>query len=408
MRTIVPLLVFSLGSTAHAFCGTYVGSAGSDLFNTHSQLLYVLDGGHTTLTLANDLVGDVTELGLVIPVPSTLEEGDVGLADPAVFAVADAYSSPRLVEYTCDDIVYPMANGGGGAAACTAGEDLPPTHADGVTVEAAFSRGEYDLAILSATGGDGLQSWLDRHGFETRGEQAALLDDLVQDGLHFLVAKVSLDRAPRDGEALSPLRLRYPGAMQVIPIRLGATSSKGSQDMVLYAVGRADDGGFGVANYPEAIPENECLWRDDGDFGGFYARSFGDAVEAAGGTAWVREYQWGGGKCDPCTGEPPARDDLQAMGYSGPVEDVIFTRIHLRMRVEDVDQDLLVTRSPSVTHQQRYIRYLRGLDAHFPVCGEGWTDDPPHCEDRPVLAATPSPWSLGLLLIPLLGLRRRR
>ena len=42
---LVCALLVSLPSTAEAFCGTYVGSAGSDIYNEVSEVAMVRSGG---------------------------------------------------------------------------------------------------------------------------------------------------------------------------------------------------------------------------------------------------------------------------------------------------------------------------------------------------------------------------
>jgi hypothetical protein len=411
---LLALLALALPQTSAAFCGTYVGSAGAELFNANSQVIYVTEGRRTTLTMSNDYQGSLEEFGLVLPVPSDLRERDVQVVEPDMFALADAYTSPRLVEYTCDTLWPAMAMRGGDAMSCAAGSEAPPQSAEFVTVEAAFERGEYDMAVISATGAEGLAAWLSQHRFETRGMQEELLQELIDEGANFLVARVALDRAPGGGATLSPLRLTYRDADPVIPIRLGATSSPGEQDLVVYALGRKDEGGFGIANYPQAQVESQCMYQGRvGDFGDFYAGKYEEAVDGVGGTGWVSEYTWSQGKCDPCTVPPLEAEDLEALGYRGRVDEVAFTRLHIRLRAEDVDQDLQLTRTPLANHQQRFIRYKRRLEEAFPVCGDGWAEDPGSCWDeraRPAAAAGLGSFGLfATLPVPLaLWCRRRR
>ena len=95
----VLLAVFS--QPAHAFCGTYVGSAGADLYSHTSQVAIARQGNQTTLTLANDYEGSLDEFAVVIPVPSVLTAENVKVVDQEVLQRIEMYSSPRLVEYSC-------------------------------------------------------------------------------------------------------------------------------------------------------------------------------------------------------------------------------------------------------------------------------------------------------------------
>ena len=58
-------------SVAWGFCDTYVGGAGSSLYNGASQIAVVRQGTQTTLTMANDVFGsgDLGEFALVVTRP---------------------------------------------------------------------------------------------------------------------------------------------------------------------------------------------------------------------------------------------------------------------------------------------------------------------------------------------------
>ena len=88
---------------AHAFCGFYVASGEAKLFNHRSQVALVRDGDRTVLTLASDYAGDPKEFALVVPVPTVLKRGQIHVGDSSLVAKLDAYSAPRLVEYSDPD-----------------------------------------------------------------------------------------------------------------------------------------------------------------------------------------------------------------------------------------------------------------------------------------------------------------
>ena len=153
------MLLSGLNAPAEAFCGHYVGGAGAELYNNASQVGIVRQGTRTTLTLVNDFEGDVSSFALLIPVPSVLGADDVRVVEPDVLQKAELYSAPRLVTYSCDDWrggdTGDRADSGGVPEAGTDGT------ATGVTVEAEFSAGEYQIVILNASDSGGLLTWLD-------------------------------------------------------------------------------------------------------------------------------------------------------------------------------------------------------------------------------------------------------
>src|SRR5215210_840358 len=162
-RLILPLLVLTAlaalamaTGTALAFCGFYVAKADTRLFNHASKVVLVRDEDRTVLTMANDFKGDPKEFAVVIPVPTVLKREQIHVAETALLDHLDAYSAPRLVEYYDENpcMLYeamrmPSAQSmPGGVVGGTAG--AARDRSLGVTIEATYTVGEYDILILSA------------------------------------------------------------------------------------------------------------------------------------------------------------------------------------------------------------------------------------------------------------------
>src|SRR6185436_14255861 len=171
----VPAAALS-GQRILAFCGFHVGKADTKLFNQASQVALVRDGDHTVLTMANDFQGDPKEFALVVPVPTFIERKQIEVVDKILLDHLDAYSAPRLVEYFDEDpcrmydekmMRVPMA------APPPAAAGAKRDH--GVTVEATYTVGEYDILILSAKESGGLQTWLVENGYKIPGGASAIL-----------------------------------------------------------------------------------------------------------------------------------------------------------------------------------------------------------------------------------------
>lgn len=421
MRTALMTLTLLAPLAAEAFCGTYVGPAGAEIYNNVSQVVLVREGDRTTLTFANDFEGTLDRFALVVPVPPDLRPKDVRVVSAEVVERMDAYTTPRLVEYTCDDLMIALADAGSASMSCGGGPATPES-ADGVRVEARFQEGEYDLVLLSAEESTGLLDWLDANGYAVDGVKQALFEEIIRAGGRFLAAKVALDRVPEGQAFLSPLQLSYESTGVMLPIRLGTTASSGAQDLIVYAITDQADGTLKIDNYPRVDLDDECMWRGDGEtFGSFYADRFDAAVAEAGGAAWVREYLWFGGKCDPCTADPLEKRDLRAVGYEGSLDDVAVTRLHMRYDADVIDQDVLFVRDGELWPQQvRFIRYDHALEDTFPICDVGWLPEPGSCwdEDEGVEGThhtRPTRWSstgggglLASLLLLAAGIGRRR
>lgn len=401
-------------SLAHGFCGTYVGGPDDELLSGASQVILARSGDITTLTLANDYAGDVDDFGLLVPVPSGMSDADVQVADPDLFPALEAYSSPRLVSYACEDL-FQASRSSGAFWGCTEYEVSAAKSSDqgaaadgSVEVEARFVEGEYEMVLLSADDGSALNAWLEAQGFVAAPGGDALLQDYIDGGSWFLAARVLLAEVPDDDVQLSPIQLTYASKAVSIPVRLGTLNSPGEQDLILYTL--STEGNAGISNYPEVEVETDCMLPE-----GQTIDSYLDMLDAAldgqaGG--WVKEYGWVSQKCDPCVTDPLDTGLVYqtGLGQSDWYETPFFTRIRMRFSPEDVTEDLNVYFSgDTTTHQQRYITHKTELEAYFPVCGEGWLDDPGSCPEDTAEGCTSSHSRWGMFLLPfaLFFVRRR-
>jgi hypothetical protein len=406
-------------SAAHAFCGTYVGGANSDIYNRASTVAIVRQNGHTTLSMANDVEGDFTDFALVVPVPEVPGEDDIHVLAPELFDDLDRYSQPRLVRYECEDFEPQEAD------ADTDSDSDSDTDVDtgGVEVEAEYTVGEYDVVILSAQQSGALVDWLNDNGYSVPESSADLLGEYLDSGSYFFAAKVDADAGIKPGDMLSPLQVKYQSQVFGLPIRLGTLNSRGVQDLIIYALNPYNDGVVGISNYPEVAVEDECLFTgEDETFEEFAARQFNEAYQSVDGGMWALEYSWAANGCDPCTGTPPTDVDLVSLGYDPSARTqwgVQFTRLHMRYTPEEADQDLSLYLSNQPSNDQlRYIEYAPELEDKWPLCDVGWASDPGTCDDgasdtasggngkRGCSSVPAAPGALALLLAA--ACRRRR
>jgi hypothetical protein len=185
----------------------------------------------------------------------------------------------------------------------------------GVTVEAQFSVGEYQIVILSAKESTGLDTWLRREKYNIPKGAEPLLRPYVESGMKFFVAKVDPKKVKFvDGRAdLSPIRFHYDSEQFVLPIRLGLANSNGTQDLIVSIL--APNQRYETANYKNVtIPTNLDV-KDSvrGRFGAFYAALFDRTLERNPG-AVVTEYAWQATTCDPCPGPTLTPADFMTLG----------------------------------------------------------------------------------------------
>ena len=425
-------------SAAHAFCGTYAGSPGDELINETSRVVLAVDPAleQTTLTLDMDVAGATRDFGMVIPVSSGLDPSSVRTVDRALIDSLMEWSSPRAAEYSCDDIEV-RQHGAGCSTGCVlenfapvtyestvkASEGLVPlaegeTQASTVVVEASFALAEYDIQILSSESGEDLDIWLEAEGFVMPDGADALFDDYLRDDAWFVAVRVRVDAPIEDGAWLTPLQFRSDGIDQwSVPIRVGTLSSKGQQEVLVALL--TTSGIPGLSTFPEATIDRDCLMPTGEELGDFYAQAVEEAFDAVGGSGWILEHSWLlNNKCDPCVPQPESgalnTNRLSELGLevgSFAMWGARASRIRVRYNTADVRTDLAFYDSGQVDSvQSRFIVGPQELEYLFPVCGEGFVDEPLECPDV-VETRRSSAVPFAVLLFPLTllgaGLRRR-
>jgi hypothetical protein len=389
-----------LAGSAHAFCGHYVGGVSDELYSRASEIAIVHQDGRTTMTFKNEYEGNAAAFGLLVPVPVVLSEENVAVVDGALIDRLRLYTEPRQVEYFCDDYTWWSSSSSGGGSGYSVDYSYPGTST--VEVLDQFLVGNYEIVILSAEQSTGLLAWLDENGYATSPDSRTLLQDYIDRGSYFMAAKVALD-APTAG-FLEPLQVNYEYPGFGLPIRLGTLNSGGcDQDLIVYLLTELEDGLVSISNVPEVTLPDDCLWSDTDftSFDAFYEYQMATVMDAQPGPAYVTEYGWSSGGCDPCPSTPLDDSDVQELGFVGSSSGVYTTRLHLRYDPDQVFTDLVFDEThttPSI--QQRYIVREPHLENQYPVCLRGWVQDPVDCDGNPVAPGGPGPYTTDPLPPP--------
>ncbi len=350
---------------ALAFCGFYVARADTKLFNQASQVALVRDGDRTVMTMANDFKGDLKEFAVVIPVPTVLRREQIHVAETALLDHLDAYSAPRLVEYfdenPCQQYEMLRMQAPSGVAAGVVGgaADAARAKSLGVTIEATYTVGEYDILILSAKQSDGLETWLTESGYRIPPGASRVLGSYIRQDMKFFVAKVNLEEQGKLGYTfLRPIQVAYESPKFMLPIRLGMVNASGAQELFVYALtrkGRVETTNYRAVRLPSDA-EVPLFVKDD--FANFYKAMFGRQVVREDRRAVFLEYAWDMAWCDPCAADPLSSAELRELGVfwtgddgrpmgrmvpppgAGP-QNVFLTRLHLRYDGEHFPEDLV-------------------------------------------------------------------
>jgi hypothetical protein len=354
-----------LARPALPFCGFYVAKADTKLFNRASQVVLARDGDRTVLTMANDFRGDPTEFAVVVPVPTFLTKGQIHVGDRALIDRLDAYSAPRLVEYHDGD---PCAVAEGNLAMDAATPQVKASLARrekslGVSVEARYTVGEYDILILSAKESAGLVTWLKANGYRIPTGAAGVLGSYIRQNLRFFVARVNLKEQARLGFSyLRPIQVAYQSPKFMLPIRLGMVNADGPQELFLYTLtrrGRVETTNYRTVKLPSDMDVPPFV---KADFGNFYRALFSEQVRRERMSAVFLEYAWNTSGCDPCAADPPSREELRSLGAfwqtadTGGAQDVFLTRLHIRYDGRHFPEDLVLQETADQTNfQGRYV-----------------------------------------------------
>jgi hypothetical protein len=405
------LALLAAAPQALAFCGFFVAKGDAELFNEASKVVMVRDGNRTVITMVSDFQGEVSDFAMVVPAPTVLQREQIHVTENAVIEHLDAYSAPRLVEYFDPDPCQPIMVM---ERMMTFNAKTPVGMADGarekalgVTIEAQYLVGEYDILILSATQSDGLETWLTENGYTVPEGAGKVLGSYIKQGMKFFVAKVNLEEhAKQGGGVLRPLQIAFESPKFMLPIRLGMLNSKGSQDLLLYTLtrkGRVETANYRTVRMPTDA-EVPVMVKER--FGETYKALYGQAVDQAGGAAVLLEYAWDMAWCDPCAADPLSAEELRELGVfwvnpgaglRAPGQDVFVTRLHARYDAESFPEDLrLVETGDRSNFQGRYI--LRHAFAGEMACeaGEQYRQSLPQRYEREAQTlASLTGWDIG-------------
>ena len=385
IKTIkVCLFIFCLISSysIHAFCGFFVSGANSNLYNDATQVVMMRKNRRTVMSMSNSYKGPAKDFAMVVPVPVVLKKNQVKTLPFNVFKKIDQLSAPRLVEYWEQDPCRVRYGRGFSSMKSKGGRAKPKRRSKrtrakkyGVTVEAQFTAGEYQIVILSAKEANGLEAWLLDNQYKLPKGASQALKPYVQQGMKFFVAKVDIKKVKYDEDGvvrLSPLRFDFESKILRLPVRLGLLNAQGKQDLLIYIL--SPNKRYEVANYKNVfIPTNLEVYNSvRKDFAGFYLRLFEKLLEKYNGRAVITEYAWQTTSCDPCPVPPLTNSDLFTLGgdvlmpgvdinkkrskrrrvrrrFTGNFSSWILTRLHTRYSKESLSEDLVFKPTYAVT-----------------------------------------------------------
>ncbi len=398
MRTLLLTAAAAIGlavaapGDAAAFCGFFVAKADTKMFNNVSKVAITKADNRTVISMANDYRGDPAEFAIVFPTPVVLQETQINVAENALIDHLDAYTAPRLVEYfdgnPCEQAMLRARSGVMLSAAPEAAADRAA--ALGVTVEAEYTVGEYDIQILSAAQSGGLLTYLTENGYKLPAGAEDTLGGYIKQGMKFFLAKVNLEKlAERNAKFLRPIQIAFESDMFMLPIRLGMLNADGEQELFVFTLtrkGRVESTNYRTKPVPTGM-DIPIFVKDE--FADFYQSMFRRLAKEEPGASFM-EYAWDMGWCDPCAADPLSPQELRQLGVwwvdapegrplpprrpvptplpgrpgvrpvPVPIQpqpvDVFVTRLHMRYTAETHPEDLFMRETENRENfQGRYV-----------------------------------------------------
>ena len=344
-------LALFCASQASAFCGFYVARSDGALYNAASKVVFVRDGRQSVITMSSDYTGPTNEFALIVPTPTVLQEGQIRTVDPAIITHLDNFTAPRLVEYfdsdPCEPLIEePVIVVEAEAPRWGQREEFRPGNGPrslGVTIEAEYAVGDYDIVILSATQSDGLVTYLRQESYLIPDGAEATLGAYIDMGMKFFVARVNLDRhSQSEAQELKPLQIAFTARDFMLPLQLGKINSGGTQDLLIMTL--TQEGRVQPTNYPNIrMPDNQNIPTFVRQvFPEMYRATFNNLTPP---NTIMTEYAWDMAWCDPCADDPMTTAELRELGASwltgDQIEETFVTRMHVQYDKDTFAEDLM-------------------------------------------------------------------
>ncbi|MEZ4751010.1 MAG: DUF2330 domain-containing protein [Bdellovibrionota bacterium] len=347
---VVSLLFLSWSAGAFAFVPFIVGKTPERLFTGASQIVVAREGKRTAVTLVSTYRGGQKEFVLVIPVPALLKPEQVSVGELATVQRLDAFSAPRIVEYSDSD---PCESGGSKKTPkIIAG--LSPGASLGFEKDNEATPGDYKLITLSASDTETLGDWLGERGYQVPKNIGAVIRESIKSGLKFLAVEITLTATDSTAyKYLRPIQFAFEVEDLSIPLALGKAGAEKEQEVTFYFVSRR--GRFvphekKLASLPTNVDIPEFIKEK---FPAFYRALYSKQLEKENQKTMFLEYAWNMGWCDPCAVDPLSPEELRQLGVfwldegdstrksqmiwppgGGPVE-AFVTRVHAKPGAED-------------------------------------------------------------------------
>lgn len=244
------------------------------------KILFVRDGDMLRAIVQVQYVGAAEDFSWVVPVQG---RPTVGVATNEVFSRLEPVTQARVQldlrdDETCRGLPVPLFS------APTAMLDGAP-RSSGVNVVEEGTVGPYDYRILEATDAAELSAWLAENRYVLPDRFSEVTTTYVKPGYTFVAIKLTQKAGAGD---IAPVVLSYPTTMPCVPLILTSIAARENMPITAYLAG---PGRAVPVNYKHVrINEARLDWLGQGSN---YNRLVTEAIDEAGGRAFVTDYATG-------------------------------------------------------------------------------------------------------------------
>ncbi|MEM6990921.1 MAG: DUF2330 domain-containing protein [Myxococcota bacterium] len=286
------LAFFGFARTAYACGGTFCdnGAAAMPVDQTGENILFVAGDGFVEahIQIQYDPETSAERFAWVVPVMSMPE---LSVGSQSFFTALGTATAPA---YGFNTTSEPCPFGDDGDDPCANDDDgdedikLDLGGSDGPSDPEVVARqivGAFEMFVLDGGTAEGVMQWLDTNGFAQDPAAEPILAEYLEEGAMFVAFKLAPNA---DASEVHPVTLRYAGDEPCVPIRLTRIAAVDDMAIRTYFLGDA-----------RTVPENYLhvdlnpLRLDFVNRADNYLEVVTQAIDEAGGQAWVTEYAGG-------------------------------------------------------------------------------------------------------------------
>lgn len=292
--------------------GFFAGAPGDVLTSDGSNVVVMTDKGHTVLTVAPQYRGPKKPFVFVVGVPAAITTKDVAFVPRDLVDRLVEADAPRLVELWERD---PCARGAPTLDASGIGEGAGRWEgislADVGPLPTHLTPSDASISVVADVAA--LRALLAKEKLALPTGADAILASYTD--MRFVVARVDPSKLVFDGDraVLTPLRVHFAKALDVLPFRLGALAiaPDAHADVLLHVLAREDryDVGGGESTF---LPEGTDVAESAKTSPSLFYSALLDRAQI--GRAAVTEYVDEAPHCRGCPSRPLDRADLATFG----------------------------------------------------------------------------------------------